>query len=125
MSQAAPLISIVDDDESLKLALVGLVRSFGYEGRGHASAEDFLASGDAGQCACLVTDLHMPGLGGIELLQRLRADGNAVPAVLITARMQPGLEQRARDAGARCLLPKPFDPQTLMRCIEQALPSLG
>lgn len=125
MSQAASLISIVDDDDSLKLALVGLVRSFGYEGRGHASAEDFLASGDAARSACLVTDLHMPGIGGIELLQRLRAEGNTVPAILITARLQPGLEQRAQEAGARWLLPKPFDPQALMRCIEQALPPLG
>lgn len=122
MSQAVPLISIIDDDESLRLALVGLVRSFGYEGRGYASAEAFLDTGDAARCDCLVTDVHMPGLSGPELLVRLRAEGRRIPAIMITARVVPGLEERALSAGALCLLPKPFDAQLLMQCIEQVLP---
>lgn len=122
MSQAVPLISIIDDDESLRLALVGLVRSFGYEGRGYTSAETFLDSGDAARCACLVTDVHMPGLSGPELLVRLRAEGRRIPAIMITARVVPGLEDRALAAGALRLLPKPFDAHLLMQCIEQVLP---
>lgn len=115
-----PLIAIVDDDESVRQALTGLVRSVGYSGRAFTSAEDFLAAQGL-DCACIVTDLHMPGISGLDLLQKLRAGGNQTPLILITARMAPGLKDRAAEVGVRCLLPKPFVAQELVECIESAL----
>jgi len=116
---ADPHITIVDDDDSLRIALVGLVRSFGYESEGFRSAEDFLAAGHAS--ACIVTDIHMPGLSGIELKQELARRGDVTPVIMITARDDAGLEQRARASGAACFLKKPFEPGDLIKCIESAL----
>jgi FixJ family two-component response regulator len=113
-------VSIVEDDESLRLALVGLIRSVGYEGRGFASAEEYLALQD-GRCACVITDLHMPGLSGIEMMLRLREMGYSVPAIVITARAQPTIEARALAAGAICVLRKPFEADALLECLQRAL----
>ena len=120
MSQT-PLVAIIDDDESMRSALVGLVRSFGYGARGFASAEEFLAAGSAGAPQCIVTDIHMPGLSGIELKQRLSADRDTTPVIMITGRTEASLRDRARDCGAICLLTKPFAAGELIACIEQAL----
>jgi FixJ family two-component response regulator len=116
----SPLIAIVDDDDSVRQALTGLVRSLGYSGRAFASAEDFLAAADQ-SCDCIVSDLHMPGISGLDLLQRLRSDGDRTPLILITARMAPGLRDRAAEAGVKCLLPKPFAVEELVACINRAL----
>lgn len=119
--QRTPLISIVDDDESLRLALVALVRSLGYRGESFSSAEEFLASGTAPRCACIVTDIQMPGLSGIDLMLRLRQHGCTVPVIMVTARIETALHDRALASGALCLLKKPFDTQELIRCLERAL----
>lgn len=116
-----PLISIIDDDDSLRSALVGLVRSLGYRASGYASAEDFLAAGTAGDCACIVTDIQMPGLSGIELKQRLAATGCKAPVIMITARTETGLREKAVASGAICVLQKPFAAEALIDCIEKAL----
>jgi FixJ family two-component response regulator len=115
------LISIIDDDDSLRAALVGLVRSLGYRASGFANAEDFLAADQAGASAAIVTDIQMPGLSGIELKERLTADGCTAPVIMITARAEPGLQERAFASGALCVLKKPFAAEALIDCLERAL----
>ena len=114
-------ISIVEDDESLRLALVGLIRCVGHSAEGYGSAEAFLANGAPASSHCVITDINMPGLSGIDLGKRLRADGNEVPVIMITARADPGLEEKAMAAGAFCFLRKPFEMDRLIACVEEAL----
>lgn len=116
-----PLVSIIDDDASIRTALVGLVRSLGYEARGFASAEEFLAADVGVRTNCIITDIHMPGLSGIELKLRLAAERDETPVIMITGRTEPNLHDRARDCGALCLLTKPFEARDLIACIERAL----
>ncbi len=118
---AKPLIAIVEDDESLRPALVGLVRSFGYDGEGFESAEAFLAANGPARAACLVSDFQLPGISGIDLIAGL--GGNGPPAILVTARTERGLDDRAAAAGALCLLRKPFEADALADCIRRALDS--
>jgi len=115
------LISIIDDDDSLRSALVGLVRSLGYTASGYASAEDFLAGGQADTSAAIVTDIQMPGLSGIELKEKLAAQGCAAPVIMITGRAEPGLQEKAFASGALCVLKKPFAAEALIECLERAL----
>lgn len=116
-----PLISIIDDDDSLRSALVGLVRSLGYRASGFANAEDFLDGDNAAQSDAIVTDIQMPGLSGIELKERLSAQGCAAPVIMITARAEAGLQERAFASGALCVLKKPFAAEALIDCLERAL----
>jgi FixJ family two-component response regulator len=118
---AALQICVIDDDDSLRVALVGLLRSVGYAGLGFASAEDFLASGALLHVACVITDLQMPGMSGIDLKYELVARHCLVPVIMITARIDVVLEAKARASGARCFLKKPFDARELVTCIEKAL----
>ena len=118
---AGPLISIIDDDESMLSALVSLVRSAGYDARGFTSAEEFLGCGMVPSLACIITDIQMPGMSGIELKQHLEACQFSTPVIMITARHEPGLEERALASGAVCFLRKPFEGDTLIGCIERAL----
>src|SRR5688572_28236057 len=113
-------IAVIDDDESLCEALVGLIRSYGHAGRGFGSAELFLDSDMVESAACVVTDIHMTGMGGMALAQRLCERSAPIPVVMITARDDPGIEERARACGAICLLRKPFAAGALMACIEKA-----
>jgi FixJ family two-component response regulator len=114
------LISIVDDDSSMRDALVGLFRSLGYDARGFASAEDFLACDDLKRFSCAITDIQMPGMNGFELKQRLD-ERHALPVIMITARSEPDLRERAMSSGAAYFLRKPFDSETLVDCLEKAL----
>ena len=118
---ARHLISIVDDDASMRVALVGLVRSLGYEVRDFASAEDFLASNDLGQFACAITDIQMPGMNGFELKRELSTHHGSLPVIMITARAEPGIEEKAMSSGATCFLRKPFEAKTLVSCLQQVL----
>ena len=120
---AEPLIAIVEDDESLRPALIGLVRSLGYTGEGFGSAEAFLDTGAQHRAACLVTDLQLPGQGGLELKARLSEMGCILPVIMITARAEPAIEARALASGALCLLRKPFEATALIAAIERALDS--
>jgi FixJ family two-component response regulator len=115
------LISIIDDDESMRRAIVALIRSAGYDAHGFASAEDFLGSGTVENFACIVTDIQMPGMSGIELKEHLTASQRLVPVIMITARHDPGLEEKAVASGAVCFLRKPFEADTLIACLERAL----
>ena len=115
------LISVVDDDAAMRDALVGLVRALGYDVRGFESAEDFLASNDLERFSCTITDIQMPGMSGFELKQRLDERRGALPVIMITARSDPGLEEKAISVGAASFLRKPFEPQTLVDCLEKTL----
>ena len=114
-------ISVVDDDESFRLAIVGSLRSLGYAARGFSSAEEFIAAKGAGLSDCLITDLHMRGMSGIDLIRELQAQGSTLPAIMITGRPEPGLETKAMALGATCLLRKPFETDALIQCLEKAL----
>lgn len=115
------LISIIDDDASLRGALVRLVRSLGYGARGFASAEDFLRNGTGHGFACVITDIQMPGMSGIELKRHLAAEGCPLPVIMITARAEREIEEQARASGAVCFLRKPFEADVIVRCLEKAL----
>jgi FixJ family two-component response regulator len=116
-----PLISIIDDDGSLRRALVRLVKSLGYDARGFDSAEAFAESGAMSSSACVITDIQMPGMSGIELKQLLLRRRCPVPVIMITARHEAGLEEKAHAAGAACYLRKPFAATALIQCLERAL----
>jgi FixJ family two-component response regulator len=114
-------IAVIDDDESFRVALVESLLSLGYESSGYASAEDFVGDTGNSSFGCIVTDIHMPGMSGLDLIKKLAAQGWTVPAVLITARSDTNLEAKAAAAGASCLLRKPFEMQDLIDCIEGAV----
>ena len=114
-----PLIAVIDDDDSFRIALVESLYSLGYGAREFASAEEFLAAD--GSCDCVVTDIHMPGMSGLDLKQLLTARGSKMPVIMITARAEPDLEAKAASSGAVCLLRKPFGADALIGCLERAL----
>lgn len=118
---AEPLISIIDDDLSLQNALVRLIRSLGYDARGFASAEEFLESGVIPDCSCVITDIQMPGMNGIELKRVMDECECSVPVIMITARTEFGLEEAALASGALCFLRKPIDTKVLFEWIGRAL----
>lgn len=115
------LIAVIDDDGSFRAALVESLCSFGYEVRGFASAEEFVAADGEGAWDCVITDIHMPGMSGLDLQQLLIARDCRVPVIMVTARAEPGLEARAVASGAVCLLRKPFEANALIGSLEQAL----
>ncbi len=117
----APLISIVDDDESVRVAVSSLVRSLGFRACTFASAEAFLGSPELGETACLVSDVQMPGMGGLELQRVLVERQAGVPVIFITAFPEEPVRQRAESAGALGFLSKPFDGQTLIEHLTLAV----
>ena len=116
-----PMISIIDDDDAVREATKGLVRSLGYRVSTFSSAEEFLQSDRVNDTSCLITDLHMPGLSGIELQNRLIADGHSMPIIFITAFPDDGVRTRAMKAGAICFMSKPFSDDHLIGCLDRAL----
>jgi FixJ family two-component response regulator len=115
------IISVIDDDESFRTALVGLLRSLGYEAQGFTSAVEFINSGEEGSCDCIITDFCMPRMSGLDLIQLLTARGSTVPVIMVTGRPEPGLEAKAAAGGAVCLLMKPFEDDALIGHLERAL----
>jgi FixJ family two-component response regulator len=118
-----PLISIVDDDALARDGIKELVESLGYEARTFISAEHFLESGAIAQTACLITDLQMPGLNGLELQEALRSEGCCIPIILISAFPNEKHRNRALEGGAFGFLGKPFDEASLMQCPTAAIGS--
>jgi FixJ family two-component response regulator len=114
-------ICVVDDDESLLRALRRLLGASGFDVATFASAEEFLGSGQRERAACLVLDIHLGGLDGFELHERLVAAGERVPVVMITARDDGASRERARRAGVMGYLRKPFDEASLIEAINRAL----
>ena len=115
------LISIVDDDQGFRDALTGLIRSHGYRARGFSSAKAFLASRNIRNTSCLIADVHMPAMTGIELYSRLVESGHAIPTILVTAYPDDGVRVRALTAGVICYLSKPLNADELLACIRAAL----
>jgi FixJ family two-component response regulator len=114
-------IAIVDDDESFRIAVEGFVRSLGHAVRGFSSGEEFMNSNAPAQYACVISDIHMPGMSGIEMKRKLSAAGISTPVIMVTARTETALRTQALESGAICMIRKPFDPQDLIECIERAL----
>jgi len=117
------MISIVDDDASVREATKELVRALGYSATAFASAEDFLTSEQLSETACLISDVQMPGLNGIDLQRRLIADGHRLPIIFITAYPDERARARALGAGAIGFLTKPYREESLIECLGQALKS--
>lgn len=119
--QQAAMISIVDDDESIREATKSLVRSLGYQVATFGSAEEFLGSAEKMATACLITDVQMPGLGGVELQDRLIADGHHMPTIFISAFPDERVQRQVLGSGAIGYLHKPFGEDQLIECIDTAL----
>ena len=121
MKIVSPLVSIVDDDESVREALGNLLMSMGLEVQVFGTAEAFLASPQRNSAACLVSDIQLPGMNGLELQRRIVADGNALPIILITAFPRDHVRRQAEQQGAVAVLAKPFDGSRMVECIHRAL----
>jgi FixJ family two-component response regulator len=113
-------IAVIDDDESFRVALVESLSSLGYETIGYASAEDYLGGIADRSIDCVISDVHMPGMSGLDLTKHLAAVGATTPVILITARSDSSLAAKAAAAGAMCLLRKPFEIDGLIKCIDEA-----
>jgi FixJ family two-component response regulator len=118
---AGTMICIIDDDESMLAAVVALVRSAGFDAQGFASAREFLGCGNVQSFSCIITDIQMPGMSGIELKRHLVASQCPLPVIMITARHDPDLEEKAYASGAACFLRKPFEADALIGCLERTL----
>ncbi|MCC8979028.1 response regulator [Bradyrhizobium sp. 10BB] len=119
------MISIVDDDEPNREATEALVLSLGYTVATFASAEEYLQSDCAESSSCLITDLHMPGMSGADLQDRLIADGHHTPIIFVTAFYEDTTRARVLGAGAFGFLSKPFSAECLILCLDKALKSPG
>ena len=116
-----PLVAIVDDDKSIRNGTRDLLKAAGFSTAVFEDAESFLASASRATVACLVADMRMPGMTGLELYEALVASGDRIPTVLITAHPEEVAQARAREAGITCYLSKPFAPDDLLRCVCEAL----
>jgi FixJ family two-component response regulator len=115
------MISIVDDDECARKATEGLIRSLGYMVATYASAEDFPDSHQFNNTSCLITDVHLPGLSGVELYRRLLSDGFAAPTIFVTGFADEPTRMQVLAAGAVDFLPKPFGQKSLIDCLRTVL----
>jgi FixJ family two-component response regulator len=118
---AVPLISIVDDDDSLRNSLNNLIRSVGFRAQGFPSAEAFLNSSELHDTACLILDVRMPGMSGLDLQRQLRTTHSRIPIVFITSHGDDDAQARALEAGAVAFLYKPFREEALLKAIDSAL----
>jgi FixJ family two-component response regulator len=116
-----PLITIVDDDASVRAGVTRLLRSLGFSVYAFASASEFLLSPQLSETACLIADVEMPGMNGVELQQHLIAHGHSTPIVFITGFPEDRVRDRVMSAGAVDFLRKPFDVPQLIECVERAL----
>ena len=116
-----PLVAIVDDDKSIRNATQDLLKSAGFSTATFEDAESFLGSASRASAACLVADMRMPGMTGLELYQELVASGDGIPTVIITAHPEELTQARAHEAGITCYLYKPFEPDQLLECVREAL----
>ena len=119
------VISIIDDDPSVRTATDNLLRSLGYTVRTFVSAEEFLRSPHFNATSCVIADVQMPGMSGVDLQARLLTQGYCVPFIFITAFPEETIRARALKAGAICFLTKPFNRLTLTRYLDTALERQG
>jgi FixJ family two-component response regulator len=115
------LISIVDDDESVREATTSLLKSNGFRAEVFSSAEDFLASRYLDETKCLILDVQMPGMNGLELQRRLASENRSIPIIFISAHDNQEVRKQATRSGAIDFLPKPFSEDALLRAIRAAL----
>ena len=119
----AKLIAIVDDDDSMRSALQGLLQSAELPSQSFASAEEFLKSGQQHRIACLITDIRMPGMSGLELQAQLNAERCRIPIIFITGHGDEKMRMQALRAGAVEFMAKPFDDRALLDSVRAALES--
>jgi FixJ family two-component response regulator len=115
------LVVIVDDDRSVQSALKDLMESAGLSARCFGSAEEFLESDQRNQTGCLVTDIRMPGMSGLDLQEKLKAEGSRIPMIFITAHSDAKIKMQAMSAGAIEFLSKPFDDEVLLEKVRAML----
>ena len=114
------MISIVDDDKSFRESAKAFIRSLGYATATFASGEEFLESGCLSDTECLITDVQMPGMSGVDLQSHLLANGHRTPVIFVTAHPEERLRERALAAGALGFLSKPFREENLIACLDRA-----
>src|SRR3979490_683323 len=117
------VVSIVDDDDLMRGALQGLLKAVGLRARAFASAEEFLESGQQHQTACLIADIRMSGMSGLDLQAKLNAESCKIPTIFITAHGDARMRMQALRAGAVEFLTKPFDDEALLKTVRAALES--
>jgi FixJ family two-component response regulator len=117
------LVAILDDDDSMRTALQGLLKAVGLPAQAFASAEEFLKSGKQHETACLIADIRMPGMSGLELQAHLNAEHCRIPTIFITAHGDTRMRMQALRAGAVEFLSKPFDDEVLLESVRAALES--
>jgi FixJ family two-component response regulator len=115
------MVAVVDDDESFRCALQRLMKSAGFPVRSFASAEDFLKSGQQHDTSCLIADIRMPGMSGLDLQAKLNADHCPIPTIFITAHGDEKMRLQAMRGGAVKFLAKPFDDAILLQSVRTAL----
>jgi FixJ family two-component response regulator len=118
--EAYPVIAIIDDDEVVRRSLKRLVSSLSFRTADFASGEAFLQSLSQGAPACMLLDLHMPGLNGIQILEALRTRRMNIPTIIITGNDQPDMRERCMNAGAVAYLQKPLDRELVLTTIQTA-----
>ncbi len=116
-----PLLSVVDDDESVRESLPDLLREFGFAAQAFSSAEEFLSSGSVDETSCLILDVAMPGMSGPELRQELTRRGQEIPVIFITGQRDEAVRARTLKQGAAGFLLKPFSDAALLAAIKEAM----
>ena len=122
-SRKSELVAIVDDDESIRNALLGLLKVSGFQAVAFASAEEFLISGAQNKIACLIADIRMPGMSGLELQAKLNNDHCRIPIIFITAQGDEKMRMQALRSGAVEFLAKPYDDEVLLDSVRAAISS--
>ena len=117
------MVAVVDDDDSFRAALQRLLRSAGFTVRSFASAEEFLASGQLNEAGCLIADIRMPGMSGLDLQAKLNADRRPIPTIFVTAHGDEKMRLQAMRGGAVKFLAKRFDDAILLESVRTALKS--
>jgi FixJ family two-component response regulator len=120
-SEVIPIVAAVDDDFRVRESIASLLESAGYAPMVFSSAEEFLGSGTLAAAACVITDVRMPGMDGIQLQRRIRLERPALPVILISGHHDAQVRQTAIDEGAVDILYKPFDATDLLKTIQSAL----
>ncbi|SEJ94676.1 response regulator transcription factor [Pseudomonas sp. NFR16] len=115
------IISIIDNEDSIRSSVGSLIRSAGFSVDLFCSAESFVYSTNFSETVCLIVDIQMPGMSGLELQSLLVKSGIKIPIIFITGFADPSIRKRAMDGGAVCILDKPFQSDNLIKCVERAL----
>lgn len=116
-----PLVAIVDDDESVRESLPDLLKEFGFKALAFSSADEFLASGSVDQTRCLLLDVVMPGMSGLDLQKELKNRGHKIPIIFITAQKDESIRKRALEQGAADIILKPFSDTALREALSKAM----